>query len=122
MTLLAHLEQRSSGGATKSQLLSAIDLQVREMAPSEQDRFLRITTEEILGRQSALEPLLRSYLERLGWTLYEGRIVQVEVLDVSELLELPVEAHADLLKAATRFRDGDLSVGCPKVASRVQFL
>jgi hypothetical protein len=78
------------------------------MKPSEQDRFLRIVTEEILRRQPHLEPSLRDYLERLGWTLYEGRIVQVEVLDISELPELPEEAHTDLLKAATRFRDGDL--------------
>jgi hypothetical protein len=31
------------------------------------------------------------------------------VLDPSELPELPKEAHEDLLKAVTRFRDGDLS-------------
>jgi hypothetical protein len=111
MTRLAHLEQRQppSRSASKSQLLSVIDLQIGAMEPLDQDRFIRITTEEILHRRPDLEPSIRNYLERLGWTLYEGRIVQVEVLDVSELPELPLEAHADLLKAATRFRDGDLS-------------
>jgi hypothetical protein len=89
-------------------LLNDIDSQFKAMKPSEQDRFLRIVTEEILRRQPHLEPSLRDYLERLGWTLYEGRIVQVEVIDISELPELPEEAHTDLLKAATRFRDGDL--------------
>jgi len=41
--------------------------------------------------------------------LDEGRIVQVGVLDISELPELSGEAHEDLLKAAIRLRDGDLS-------------
>jgi len=111
MTCLAHLEQRQPPrrSASKSELLSAIDSQISAMKPLDQDRFIRITTEEILRRRSNLEPLLRSYLERLGWTLHEDRIVQIEVLDVSELPELPPEAHEDLLKAAIRFRDGDLS-------------
>ena len=60
------------------------------MERPDQDRFLRITTEEILRRWPELEPSLRNYLERLGWTLYEGRIVQVEVLDVSD----PRAAHS----------------------------
>ena len=90
-------------------LLDTIDSQFRAMQPPEQDRFLRIITEEILRRQPDLEPSFRDYLERLGWTLYEGKIVPVEVLDISELPELPREAHEDLLKATTRLRDGDLS-------------
>jgi hypothetical protein len=90
-------------------LLDTIDSQFRAMKPPEQDRFLRISIEEILRHQPELEPSLCYYLERLGWIWYEGKIVQVEVLDISELPELPGEAHEDLLKAATRFRDGDLS-------------
>jgi hypothetical protein len=90
-------------------LLDNIDSQFRAMKPPEQSRFLRIITEELLRRRPDLEPELRDCLERLGWTLYEGTIVQVDVLDISELPELPEEAHTDLLKAATRFRDGDLS-------------
>lgn len=31
------------------------------------------------------------------------------MLDISEIPELPEEAHTNLLKAATRFRNGDLS-------------
>jgi len=35
--------------------------------------------------------------------------VEVAVLDISELPELPPDSRGDLVKAATRFRDGDLS-------------
>jgi hypothetical protein len=90
-------------------LLDNTTSQFKAMKPPEQERFLRIVTEEILHRLPDIEPSPRDYLERLGWTLYEGKIVQIDVLDISELPELPEEAHTDLLKAATRFRDGDLS-------------
>jgi hypothetical protein len=93
----------------RDSLLDNTTRQFREMKPPEQEQFLRIVTEEILLRFPEMEPSLRYYLERLGWTLYEGKIVQFDVFDISELPELPEEAHTDLLKAATRFRDGDLS-------------
>ena len=63
----------------------------------------------MLRRQPQVEPNLRESLERLGWTLHEGNLVEVAVFDISDLPELPPDAHGDLLKAATRLRDGDLS-------------
>jgi hypothetical protein len=109
MTRLFHLEQRAKGGASKSQLLSGIDAQVGEMTEAELQRFLRTTVEEILRRQPQLEEQLQSYLERLGWRVYEGNLVHLEVLDVLDLPELPEASRSDLVKAATRLRDGDLS-------------
>lgn len=111
LTQMAHLEQTSgpATGASKSQLLSAIDQQVGEMDEQRVGQFLRIVTEEMLRRQPDVEPDLREALERLGWTLHEGHLVEVAVLDISDLPELPPDAHGDLLKAATRLRDGDLS-------------
>lgn len=47
-------------------LLNDIDSQFRAMKPPEQDRFLRIITEEILRRRPDLEISLCYYLERLG--------------------------------------------------------
>src|SRR3990172_4661358 len=109
-TQTAHLEQTSgAAGASKSQLLSAIDRQVSVMDQQRATQFLRIVTEEMLRRQPSVEPDLRESLERLGWTVHEGHLVQVAVLDISELPELPSDSHGDLVKAATRLRDGDLS-------------
>ncbi len=109
-TRMAHLEQTSgAASATKSQLLSAIDHQVAEMDEQRVSQFLRITTEEMLRRQPSLEADLRESLERLGWTLHEGSLVEVTILDISDLPELPSDSHGDLVKAATRLRNGDLS-------------
>ena len=42
-----------------------------------------------------------------------GALVQIEVFDPADLSELPEEARKDLLKAAQRLRDGDLSGAIP---------
>ncbi len=109
-TEIAHLEQTSgAASASKSQLLSAVDRQVGEMDEQRTGQFLRIVTEEMLRRQPSVQPDLSKSLEKLGWTIYEGHLVEVAVLDISELPELPSHSHGDLIKAAIRLRDGDLS-------------
>lgn len=107
LTQLSQLVQRS--GASKGELMTAIDGIFGNMDSAERNRFLRITTEELLSRKPNLEKQLHDYLTRLGWTLYEGRIIPVELLDISELPELPQAAQDDLVKASERLRDGDLS-------------
>jgi len=106
---LAHLQQAGRRMITKGHLLTGIDAVLRDMAEDETGRFLRIVTEEALRRRPDLEETLRDYLTRLGWTLHDESLVPLELLDVSELPQLPVQARADLVKAATRLRDGDLT-------------
>lgn len=105
---LSRLQQRL-GGASKSQLMTGIDSAFNQMTEIERHRFMTITTEEILRRKPELEEVLHDYLMRLGWTIHEGLVVPLKLLDVSELPELPEETRSDLVKAATRLRDGDLS-------------
>jgi hypothetical protein len=81
-------------------------------------RFLNIVIEEILSgkydlysndRYENLEERLQSYLSRLGWQLIDNKVLPIEILDLSDLNELDPVAREDLVKAATKFRDGDLS-------------
>lgn len=109
LTLLAHLEQKPEKGASKGQLMTVIDGVFGRMEPQNQSRFLNILTEEILRRKPETLPQLEQNLSRLGWTLAQNILIPIEVFDPSFLSELPTEAHNDLLKAAQRFRDGDLS-------------
>lgn len=48
MTQLAHLEQKHPGGATKSQLLSAIDQQIAETDPPNRKKIAEICCEKML--------------------------------------------------------------------------
>lgn len=109
LTALAHLEQKSQGGASKGQLMTAVDGAFGRMAPVERSKFLSILGEEILRRKPESEQQLSESLSRHGWAFSERALVQIEVFDPTDLSELPVEARKDLLKAAQRFRDGDLS-------------
>ncbi|RDD92967.1 hypothetical protein DTW89_10795 [Acidovorax sp. BoFeN1] len=108
VTAAAHLVQKSQGGATKGQLMSAIDEQVGRMDSRTRSHFLTILIEEILRRRSEMQEKLSEYLSRLGWSFVSQTLVPLEVFDVSILADTPDESHKDLLKAAQRLRDGDL--------------
>lgn len=109
VTHLAHLQQGGTRMVTKGHLRDAMDALLRDMPTKSQRRFVRIVAEEILRRDPSLEADLRGHLVRLGWTLHGGAVIPLKLLDVSELPDLPAEAGGDLVKAATRLRDGDLS-------------
>ena len=61
MSQLAHLEQKSQGGASKSQLLSAIDTQIGSMDAKQSGMVASICCEEMLRRK----PELIEELERV---------------------------------------------------------
>lgn len=65
LTQVAHLVQKPQAGATKGQLLSAIDGQFSAMPGARQKQFLTILTEELLRRQPTAEEKLAEYLSGL---------------------------------------------------------
>lgn len=106
---IAHLEQKQGGGASKGQLMTGIDKGLTQFTEEDKKHFLNIAIEEILERKEQLEEKLEKYLSRLGWKLVDGAVIPIEILDLSDLPELQEKAREDLVKAAKRFRDGDLS-------------
>jgi len=42
---------------------------------------------------------LQQYLNRLGLTITDGKVLPIELLDTSELTQLPKDAQQDLVKA-----------------------
>jgi len=108
VTSTAHLVQKAQGGATKGELMSAVDEQVSQMGPHSRRRFLTILIEEVLRRRPAAQEKLSEYLSRLGWSFVNQTLVPLEVFDIDRFTDTPDESHRDLLKAAQRLRDGDL--------------
>lgn len=106
---LSHLDQKFSGGATKGQLMTAIDGVIREFDGATFERFLRIVTEEVLRGSPGTMIRLQDQLARLGWAYSGGALLPIDLLDPAEVEELPEESRQDLTKAASRLRDGDLS-------------
>ena len=109
MSQLAHLEQKSPGGASKSQLLSAIDRQIGQMDTDRSGTIASICCEEMLRRNPNLVEELERVLSRVGWKFSGTSLLPIEIFDISELKDIPENAHKDIQKAASRLRDGDLS-------------
>jgi len=109
MSGLAHLEQKYQGGASKSQLLSEIDKQVGAMSGEAVGVVASICCEEMLRKKPQLIEDLERVLYRVGWKFSGTTLLPVEIFDVSELKDIPAIAHEDILKSASRLRDGDLS-------------
>ena len=106
---ISHLVQRSGSSTSKGQLITEIEQGLSEFTDEEKRHFVNIVIEEMLDRNSNIEEQLEKYLSRLGWQIIDGLVLPIEILDRNDLNELAEESKADLLKAAKRFRDGDLS-------------
>lgn len=109
MAALAHLEQKPKDGASKSQLLSAIDQQVGSMPLNDQSQVASICCEEMLLKKPNLIDEFERVLSRVGWKFSGEKLLPIEIFDNSELKDIPECSHQDILKAASRLRDGDLS-------------
>ncbi|KKK99381.1 hypothetical protein LCGC14_2633320 [marine sediment metagenome] len=100
MSKLSHLEQKSQGGASKSQLLSAIDAQIGNMEENSSGVVASIVCEEMLRRNPDLISELERVLSRVGWKFSGTVLLPIEIFDVSELKEIPEIAHQDIQKGS----------------------
>jgi hypothetical protein len=71
--------------------------------------FLSYVAEALLMRTSGVREDLEGYLARFGWGLAGTNVVPLTIIDSSELAEISDAPRRDLIKAAIRLRDGDLS-------------
>ena len=108
VTRLARLEQRAGGGASKGQLITALDGEMGRLDAPDKSRVLNHMVEVIIERRPDQSKCLQGHLAQLGWQLVDARLVPIELFDVSDLAELPDVSRTDLVKAAVRLRDGDL--------------
>ena len=109
VTHLARLEQKAGGGASKGQLITALDREISQLDHAEKSRVMNHLAEEIVRQRPDQSELLHGHLERLGWQFADGKLVPIDVFDIADLADLPDAARPDLLKAAARLRDGDLT-------------
>jgi hypothetical protein len=116
---LGYYDHYGSPVTDKDQLVTEIEDHFLNFADEIKLSFLNIVIEEILsgmynlnsyGRseEKKLKERLQYCLNRLGWQIIENKVLPIEILDLSDLNELDSSAREDLIKAATKFRDGDL--------------
>ncbi len=121
VTHLGSLVQRAGAGASKGQLITALDGEVCQLDHTNKSRILTRVAEEIVARRPDQSQHLNDSLEQLGWQFVDGRLVPIELFDVAELAEIPEESRNDLVKAVSRLRasdlDGALTAACAAVDS-----
>lgn len=100
---------RQEEGASKGQLMSAVDGVLGKLDPTARQHAVAIIVDALLKQRPGLADALADDLARLGWGLVDGRLIPLELFDPTELAALPDASRADLVKAAQRLRDGDLS-------------
>jgi len=108
VTRLASLVQKAEGGSSKGELLTALDGEVDKLDDEQKIVFLTYFAERVVSQHPDHADGLSNDLQRLGWQFGSGKLVPIELPDLSELTELPDAVRDDLIKAATRLRDGDL--------------
>jgi len=109
LSSISHLEQKAGGGASKGQLMTAIDHGLRNLDEDSFKRFIAVVAEEVLKRRPDSRESLEDNLSRLGWALSGNAVIPIRIFDASTLPEIPSESQHDIVKAGQRLRDGDLS-------------
>lgn len=80
MSVLSRLEQKQGeGGATKGQLMTAIDGAFGKMSDQDSQHFVTIVTEELLKKDPSLREQLQEHLSRHG--VADNRLVRLDLFE-----------------------------------------
>jgi len=109
LTLISQLEQAPNGDASKGMLLGGVDKFFGQMDEGEKSRFTTLLAEEILSRKPEAEYQLECNLSRLGWTIVKGKLLPIKLIDRDDVNDISEMSSLEMVKAAQRYRDGDLS-------------
>jgi hypothetical protein len=106
---LSHLRQTSGGrGASKVELMDAIDGLFARLDVRAQDRTAAYMVAELLRRSSeTTRERLEELLERVGWRVVTGEPVPLDLRVDFAPEALPEAVRVGVAKAIRRYRDGD---------------
>lgn len=106
---LSHLQQKSSGGASKGQLMDGIDGLVQKMDDDARARFVSALIQEAVARNQGLCSQLEDLLARVGWGIAGSEPYPLSLhIDLSTA-NLPQDIQDGIVKCMRRYRDGDPS-------------
>lgn len=106
---LSHLQQKSSGGASKGQLMDGIDGLVKNLDDDSRARFVSALIQEIVTRNTDLFTQLEDLLTRVGWGISGSEPYPLSLhIDLSTA-NLPQNIQEGIAKCMRRYRDGDAS-------------
>lgn len=104
---LARLQQKSSGGSSKGQLMDGIDGLFNGLDEDARDRFVAACVEGLLKRNNALLEDLRTTLGRVGWGVTSQGVYPLRLQIELETFTLDERIQEGIGKTLRRYRDGD---------------
>ncbi len=109
VTAIPSTSEARGGSGSRAEVMPALDRLFGRMGVVQRRRAVQIIAEEIHHQGGPRAENLNRYLDRLGYGFVEGRIIRISVLSPEDLDYVPERARTDLIRAATRLRDGDFS-------------
>jgi hypothetical protein len=95
--------------ADKDLFMNRVEVEYFQMDQQSKESFLIGIIEEILREKPDLKSEIEERTIRLGWKFHGDTPISIDMFDVSELVDMPIESHKDLIKAVKKMRDGDPS-------------
>ncbi len=106
--LLADLQQRPTGGASKSQLVDGIEILFRQVSADDKDRFVARCISTLLRKQPEYRQNLEDALQAVGWGLLADEPYPLALRIDIDLVTLPETAQEGLRTALRRYSGNDL--------------
>ena len=119
---LARLQQKSSGGSSKGQLMDGIDGLFNGLDEDARDRFVAACVEDLLKQNNALLEDLRTTLGRVGWGVTSQGVYPLRLQIELETFTLDERMQEGIAKTLRRYRDGDFDGAVTAVCGLVDAL
>lgn len=119
---LAHLQQKSKGGASKGQLMDGIDGLFNELDEDGRNRFVASCVEGLLKRDDSLLEELQTTLGRVGWGVTNQGVYPLRLQIELETFALDQRLQEGIAKTLRRYRDGDFDGAVTAICGLVDSL
>lgn len=101
-------EQAYSHTTRKRVFRGRINQLYNDLYPDEKQQFIINVARGIIGIDPEHRERINELLQNIGWTLVEDKLIPIDILNPSDLVNLPQATREDLSKAAERL-PSDLS-------------
>lgn len=120
--VIEYMDPRDRRSTFKQPFLQAMDQYMAQLDSRERERVVIGIIEEICRAAPALQERLEQALNRIGWTLLNGRPYPLRLQVAIEFRDLPDAIKENLLRAISRYRDGDTAGAISSICGAVDSL